>query len=57
MRKLSLVFSFLATAVLATLAFYFVSQRVGERRTYVQESWLSASEPVAYQSYGEAGSR
>jgi hypothetical protein len=54
---LSLVFSFLVTAVLATLAFNYVSHRVGERRTYVQESWLSSSEPAAYQSYGEAGSR
>lgn len=52
-RKLSLVFSFLATAVLATLAFNYVSHRVGERRTYVQDSWLSASEePAAYHSYG-----
>jgi hypothetical protein len=53
-RKLSLVFSFLATAVLATLAFNYVAGRVGERRTVVQASWLSSSEePAAYQSYGE----
>jgi hypothetical protein len=57
-RKLSLVFSFLATAVLATLALNYVSSRVGERRILVQESWLSSSEEsAAYQSYGEAGSR
>jgi hypothetical protein len=57
MRKLSLVLSFLVTAVLATLAFNSVSARVGERRTVVQESWLDSSEPMAYQSYGEAGSK
>lgn len=57
MRKLSLVFSFLATAVLATLAYGYVSQRVGERRVSVQDSWLSSSEPAAYQSYGQTGSR
>lgn len=56
-RKLSLVFSFLSAAVLATLAFNYVSGRVGERRILVQESWQGSSEPVAYQSYGEAGSR
>jgi hypothetical protein len=55
MRKLSLILSFLATAVIATLAFNSVSARVGERRTIVQESWLSASEPgpAAYHAYGE----
>ena len=53
-RILSLVFSFLVTAVLATLAFNYVSHRVGERRIVVQESWLTASaEPAAYQSYGQ----
>ena len=57
MRKLSLVFSFLVTAALATLAFNYAAERVGERRTYVQDSWLSSSEPAAYQSYGETGSR
>jgi hypothetical protein len=57
-RKLSLVFSFLATAVLATLALNYVSSRVGQRRILVQESWLSSSEePAAYQSYGEAAGR
>ena len=57
MRKLSLVLSFLVTALLATLAFNSVSARVGERRTIVQESWLTSSEPMAYQSYGETGGR
>ena len=54
MRKLSLVFSFLVAAALATLAFNTASARMGERRTIVQESWLDSSEPMAYQSYGEA---
>jgi hypothetical protein len=57
MRKLSLVFSFLVTAVLATVAFNYAAALVGERRTYVQESWLEGSEPMAYQSYGEAAER
>jgi hypothetical protein len=57
-RKLSLVLSFLATAVLATLAFNYVSHRVGAHRIVVQDSWLTASaEPAAYQSYGEGDSR
>jgi hypothetical protein len=55
MRKLSLIASFLVTAALATLAFNSVSARVSERRTVVQESWTASSEPMAYQSYGEAG--
>jgi hypothetical protein len=55
MRKLSLILSFVVTAVLATLAFNSVSARVGERRTIVQESWLESSEPMAYQSYGQTG--
>ena len=56
MRKLSLVFSLVVTAVLATLAFNYVSYRMGERRTYVQQSWLGSAEPAAYRSYGESGS-
>jgi hypothetical protein len=55
MRKLSLVLSFLVTAVLATLAFNYAAALAGERRTVVQESWLESSEPMAYQSYGETG--
>ncbi len=57
MRKLSLVFSFLIAALLATLAFNSVSARMSERRTMVQESWLDSSEPMAYQSYGGAVGR
>ena len=53
MRKLSLILSFLVTAILVTLAFNSVSARVSERRTIVQESWLNSSEPMAYRSYGE----
>ena len=53
MRKLSLIGSFLVTAVLATLAFNSVSARVSERRTVVRESWTASSEPMAYHSYGE----
>jgi hypothetical protein len=54
MRKLSLVLSFLVTAVLATLAFNYAAALAGERRTYVQESWVDSTEPMAYQSYGES---
>ena len=57
MRKLSLVLSFLVTAVLATLAFNYAAALTGERRTVVQESWLDSAEPMAYQSYGEAAGR
>jgi hypothetical protein len=57
MRKLSLVLSFLVTAVLAALAFNYAAALAGERRTMVQESWLDSAEPMAYQSYGEAGSK
>ena len=57
MRILSLVFSFLLTAWLATLALNYASDRVGERRTIVQESWLDSSEPMAYRSYGGAVGR
>ena len=53
MRKLSLIMSFLVTAVLATLTFNYAAALAGERRTVVQESWLESSEPMAYQSYGE----
>jgi hypothetical protein len=56
MRILSLVFSFLVTALLATLAFNYLAGRVGERRIVVQSAWLGPSEPQAYQSYGETGS-
>jgi hypothetical protein len=55
MPKLSLLLSFLVAALLATLAFNSVSARMSERRTIVQDSWLESSEPMAYQSYGEAG--
>jgi hypothetical protein len=57
MRKLSLLMSFLVTAVLATLAFNYAAALAGERRTYVQESWVDSTEPMAYQSYGEAVGR
>ena len=46
MRKLSLIMSFLVTAVLATLAFNYAAALAGERRTVVQESWLESSEPM-----------
>jgi hypothetical protein len=52
MRKLSLIVSFLVTAVLATLAFNYAAAVAGERRTIVQDSWVDSSEPMAYQSYG-----
>jgi hypothetical protein len=54
MRKLSLIVSFLVTAVLATLAFNYAAALAGERRTVVQDSWVDSSEPMAYQGYGEA---
>ena len=54
MRKLSLIMSFLVTAVLATLVFNYAAALAGERRTIVQDSWLDSSEPMAYRGYGEA---
>jgi hypothetical protein len=55
MRILSLVLSFLVTALLATLVYSYLSARVGERRIVVQQAWLSPSEPQAYRTYGETG--
>ena len=54
-RILSLVFSFLVTALLATLAFTYVSSRVGESRIVVEAAWLGPTEPQAYRAYGETG--
>jgi hypothetical protein len=42
MRILSLVFSFLITALLATLALAYLEHRVGQQRIYVQDEWLSS---------------
>jgi hypothetical protein len=56
MRILSLVFSFLVTVLLATLAYSYVSSQVGERRIVVQQAWLGSSEPQAYHAYGETDS-
>ena len=57
MRILGLVFSFLVTVLLATLAFNYASARVATSRIPVQESWMSSSEsaaePAGYQAYGE----
>ena len=57
MRILGLVFSFLLTVLLATLAFNYASARVATNRIAVQESWMSSSEgaaePGGYQAYGE----
>jgi hypothetical protein len=56
MRILGLVFSFLVTVLLATLAFNYASARVATNRIAVQESWMSSSEaaePAGYQAYGE----
>ena len=53
MRILSLVFSFLVTALLATLAFTYVSGQVGQRRIVVQQAWLGSSESQAYRAYGD----
>ena len=54
MRLLTLPFSFLLTATLATAALGYVSERVGQNRIVVQDSWISSSEPVAYRAYGQA---
>jgi hypothetical protein len=43
MRILSLVFSFLITAFLATLTLIYLERRVGQQRIYVQDEWLSSS--------------
>jgi hypothetical protein len=55
MRILTLVLSFLVTAILATLTYTYVSSRVGQRRVVVQAGWLGSSEPQAYRAYGETG--
>ena len=54
MRMLTLAFSFLFTATLATAALAYVSERVGQNRIEVQDGWISSSEPQAYQSYSQA---
>ena len=54
MRLISLIFSFVLTASLATVALAYVSERVGQNRIEVQDGWISSSEPPAYQAYGQA---
>lgn len=56
MRVLSLAFSFVLTATVATLAFAYVAERVGRNRIQVQDGWIGSSEPVAYQAYGSDSS-
>ena len=58
MRILSLVVSFLIIASLATATLLYLEERVGQSRIQVQDEWLTsadepASEPAAYQSYGQ----
>jgi hypothetical protein len=52
MRILSLVFSFLVTVSLATVALIYLERRVGQHRIYVQDEWLSSPDQKAYRSYG-----
>lgn len=52
MRILSLVFSLLVALTVATVILTYLEGRVGERRIYVQEAWLSAPDQQAYHSYG-----
>ena len=56
MRVLSLAFSFVLTATIATMAFAYVAERVGQNRIEVQDGWIGSSEPVAYQAYGRDSS-
>ena len=51
MRVLSLVFSFLVTVSLATVALSYLERRVGEHRIYVQDDWVSSPDPEPYRSY------
>jgi hypothetical protein len=57
MRKLSLVLSFVVTAIMATLAYNYASGQVGERRSHVQESWLDSSGAEALSSRADARDR
>jgi hypothetical protein len=42
MRILGLIFSFLLTVSLATLALIYLEQRAGQQRIAVQDEWLSS---------------
>jgi hypothetical protein len=56
MRIMSLVFSFVLTVSLATVALAYVTERVGQSRIVVQDGWISSSEPKGYQAYGQVAS-
>jgi hypothetical protein len=55
MRILSLVFSFLVTVSLVTVALTYLERRVGQHRIYVQDDWLSSSDQKSYQDSGYLG--
>lgn len=52
MRMMSLVFSFVVTVTVATVALAYVTERVGQKKIRVQDGWIS-SEPSGYQAYGQ----
>ena len=56
MRIMSLVFSFVLTALLATVALVYVSERVGQSRIVVRDGWINSAEPKGYQAYGQVAS-
>jgi hypothetical protein len=56
MRIMSLVFSFVLTISLATVALAYVTERAGQSRIVVQDGWISSSEPKGYQAYGQVAS-
>jgi hypothetical protein len=56
MRIMTLVFSFVLTVLLATVALAYVTERVGQSRIVVQDGWISSAEPRGYQAYGQVAS-
>jgi hypothetical protein len=56
MRMMSLVFSFVVTVSLATVALVYLEHRIGQNRIAVQDGWIAAEEPKAYQAYGDLSS-
>ena len=56
MRIMSLVFSFVLTVILATVALAYVTEWVGQSRIVVKDGWISSAEPKGYQAYGQVAS-
>ena len=56
MRIMSLVFSFVLTVLLATVALAYVTEWVGQSRIVVKDGWISSAESKGYQAYGQVAS-